>query len=195
MQMLTDLHAAFEAQLHAAWEARDFSAWLRDRLVYADWLEENDHPLSRMARCPVRMSPRHDFERPLHSCKLWMWRLYFDFPADWHKPRPCWWANQRMNAQQMLGFPPYTLRCKGWEKETRTLRFTLVFRPHAATRWVSRRRYDLSGFDEKPAARDIIPHRDGFAACFWRPFADAPHDVTPNDIPRRAGCRVYRGVR
>lgn len=175
--------AGLESTLHAAYTARDFDAWLEARAVYADFLEEADHALARMARCPVRC----------HAVRMgagkrpWMWRLYFDFAESWGKPRPRWWAIRRVNAVPMLGLPPYTLRCKGWEEDTRTLRFTVVWRPHTEQRYISGRRQNLAQGYWKPVARDTDLHPAGFAAAFWTTTFGAVREITPEDRRRVGG--------
>lgn len=185
---MNNLLASFEQQMFDGWEQRDFDLWLHHRLVYADWLEENDHALWRMARCPVRLHPCT--VKTKGGPRVWLWRLYFDFPEQWSKPRPRWWGNLRTNFNQLLGFPPFTLRCKGWDSSSRsgkagTLRFTVVFKPHASTRTVSNRRYGLSGSTERIVARDTDLHPDGFAAAFWTTQCGVIREITPHDLIRK----------
>lgn len=164
------LREVFEEQLHAAWQDRNFDAWLEARSIYADYLEEQDDPLFPMARCPLRMHAvtsrlRNGGKRP------WMWRLYFDLPDTLEKPRPRWWASQRVNGKQLLGLPPFTLRCKGWEDETRTVRFTVIFRPRESKRAVRVRDTSIHsngwGYILTPVAMDTDLHPAGFAALWW----------------------------
>lgn len=184
---MDDLQAAFEWEMNVAWQARNFSAWNDIRLIYADWLEENNHPLWRMARLLGTMRP---CTVPTSGGpRIWMWRLFFNVPALVGKPRPRWWANQRMNAQQILGLPPYTLRCKGFDwNETEgnqeidgSVRFTVTFRPRKPTRYVSNIRYGLRGGEQRPVALDTDIHPDGFAALFWG-APGGEREVTPNDV-------------
>ena len=184
------LQAGFEQALNAAWQDRDFDQWQLHRAIYADWLEEQNHPLWRMARCPMRMYPCKVNTKG--GPRVWMWRLWFDLPEQWDKPRPRWWVNQRVNANQLLGFPPFTLRCKGWEEDTHSLRFSVVFKPRSGTRTRTLIRYQMRGSETIVVARDINVHPDGFAAAFWTVRDGVLREVTPPEW--RVRGNVNQGV-
>jgi hypothetical protein len=174
--------AAFESALAERVQARDFDGWLRERSVYADWLEDRQHPLMWMARAAVDC---HPVTVPVRGGgkRAWMWRLYFALPKSLPWPtftaKPLgygrWAANHRVNGHMTLGFLPSALRCKGFDDNRRisgdpgpirwSVRFTAIFRQRPLTRIVRRRGSRVQ--EQVPVPLDTALDPCGFARMFW----------------------------
>lgn len=83
---------AFMAAMADAALQDDFRAWNEIRAVFADWLEENDHPWAGMARAP---------------CSVERGFLVFVLPWD-HKARP-----GLVNSTRLFHWDKGRLYCRG----------------------------------------------------------------------------------
>ena len=160
------LRAGFESALFDAWKARDFDAWNSTRLIFSDYLEEQNDPLYPMARARCQMHPC--MVRTNGGPRVWLWRLTFSLPQDYDPMRNLsrWARNRRMNGAPLLGFPRAVLRCM--EAQYGFARFTVTFKPRSETRWVKRLRGVLRNAQTLVAsAFDTALHPLGFARLFW----------------------------